>query len=97
MLEADGPVAREDDAVALVEIARSPVSGYLQVLGARLDSEGIPSHIVNENCNRMGAPFADVAGGARLMVDSRLAVAAREIVDLLDRGAFALRDGEPVG
>lgn len=81
----------------LVEVARSQIVGNLQVLGARLDSEGIASWIVNENTNRMGPQFSNAAGGARLLVRAALADDAREIAALLDAGAFALREDEDVG
>lgn len=80
---------------ALVEVARSPMIGYLQVLGARLAAEGIESLIVNEHSNGLGPQFADVAGGARLLVALPRAPDAREIIALVARGAFALGDGDP--
>ena len=85
------------DPSELVEIARSQEISELQMLSARLDSEGIPSLIVNENTNRMGPQFSNAAGGARLLVLAQYAPDAREIVALVKAGIFALRDDEDLG
>jgi len=86
--------AGEAGAAELVEVTRSQVLEELEVLGARLKSEGIPLVIVNANTNRMGPQFANAAGGARLLVPSQFAKYAKEIAALVKAGAFALRDGD---
>jgi hypothetical protein len=93
----DTRAANEGNPSELVEIARSQMFGNLEVLRARLDSEGIPSLIVNENSNRMGPQFSNTAGGARLLVLSQFADDAKQIVALLNAGAFVLGEGDDVG
>jgi hypothetical protein len=83
-----GPVDEEPS--DLVEVARSQALVELEVLAARLRSEGIPPLIVNENTNRMGPQFSNTAGGARLLVPSQFARDAMEIVALVKAGVFTL-------
>ena len=94
--EGDDPLVDEGEPSELVEVARSQVVAELEVLAARLNSEGIPPLIVNANTNRMGPQFSNAAGGARLLVPSQFANDAREIVALVKAGAFTLRDGDDV-
>lgn len=95
--ESDEPPADRHEALEPVEVARSHSVMELQLLAARLESEGIPSLIVNENTNRMGPQFSNSAGGSSLLVALQYAGDAREIVDLLNKGEFAIRDGEDLG
>jgi hypothetical protein len=95
-METEPRGAQDDSPSELVEIARSQLISDLQMLRARLDSEGIPSLIVNENSNRMGPQFSNTAGGARLLVLSQFALDAKQIVALLNSGAFALREDDDV-
>jgi hypothetical protein len=84
-----GPV-NDGEPSDLVEVARSQALVELEVLGARLRSEGIPPLIVNANTNRMGPQFSNAAGGARLLVPSQFAKDAMEIVALVKAGVFTL-------
>jgi len=92
--EVDSRPADRGEPSDLIEVARSQAFGELEVLAARLESEGIPPLIVNANSNRMGPPFSNSAGGSRLLVPSPFAKDAKEIVALLKSGAFILRDGD---
>jgi Putative prokaryotic signal transducing protein len=83
------PVDNEEPS-DLVEVARSQALVELEVLAARLRSEGIPPLIVNANTNRMGPQFSNAAGGARLLVPSQFAKDAMEIVALVKAGVFTL-------
>ena len=94
--DADQRTGDEGEPSELVEVARSQVVSELEVLCARLKSEGIPPLIVNANTNRMGPQFSNAAGGARLLVPSQFAKDATEIVALVNAGAFALGDSDDV-
>jgi len=94
---ADNLAVTEGEPSELVEVARSQVNVELELLGARLGGEGIPSFIVNANSNRMGPPFSNAAGGARLLVASQYEKDAKQIVALVKAGAFTLRDSDDVG
>jgi hypothetical protein len=82
-----------------VEVARSIASGpgELEILRARLASEGIPSYIADSNINGMNALWSIALGGTRLMVPAAHATAARDIISLVRSGAFELGDDEDVG
>jgi hypothetical protein len=80
-----------------VEVARALHPGRLEILRARLDSEGIPSFVADAETTRMNALWSIALGGARLLVESRFEAEARELIALLDAGAFALREGEDLG
>jgi len=58
----DNLAVDEAEPSELAEVARSQVNVELEVLGARLSAEGIPSLIVNANSNRMGPQFSNAAG-----------------------------------
>jgi hypothetical protein len=92
----DSDTADEAEPSELVEIARSQVVVELEMLAARLESEGIPSVIVNANTNRMGPQFSNAAGGARLLVQSQFARNAKDIIALVNSGVFTLGDGDDV-
>lgn len=80
-----------------VEVARALHPGRLEILRARLASEGIPSLVADGETTRMNALWAIALGGARLLVPAAREADAREIIALLDSGAFALREGEDLG
>jgi hypothetical protein len=44
----------------------------------------------------MGPQFSNAAGGARLLVPAQCAKDAKEIIALVNAGAFALRDSDDV-
>jgi len=75
-----------------VEVARSlsMVPGDLEILRARLASEGIPAFIADGNTTQMNALWTLALGGTRLMVPDAHARAAREILALLQSGVFDL-------
>jgi len=93
----DNLAVDEAEPSELAEVARSQVNVELEVLGARLSAEGIPSLIVNANSNRMGPQFSNAAGGSRLLVASQYEKDAKQIIALVKAGAFALKEGDDVG
>jgi hypothetical protein len=96
-------VAREDasdatgseETVTFVTLARSLAPGELQILRARLESDGIPAFVVDDNINRMTWSIA--VGGARLLVPQQFAAEARQIIDLVRSGRFSLRQDDDLG
>ena len=94
-LQVEDLIVKDGEGVA--EVARSQVNVELEVLGARLSAEGIPSLIVNANSNRMGPQFSNAAGGSRLLVASQYEKDAKQIIALVKAGAFALKEGDDVG
>jgi hypothetical protein len=86
-----------EEAVTFVTVARSLVPSDLHVLRARLEADGIPSFVVDDNITRMNSLWSVAVGGARLLVPERLAADARRIIEYVRSGRFALRDGDDVG
>jgi hypothetical protein len=95
--EGSGAALGKKPAVAFVTIARSFAPVELQILRARLEGDGIPSVIVDEDINRMNSLWSIAVGGARLLVPQPFAAAAKQIIDLLNSGALAVRDGDDTG
>ena len=96
-IDAAQPPADDDaagEAIAFATVARSLMPAELQVLRARLESEGIPAFVADGEINRMNALWSIAVGGARLMVPREFETEARQIIALLKAGRFALRDGE---
>ncbi|HUD24373.1 MAG TPA: hypothetical protein VMQ45_01705 [Burkholderiaceae bacterium] len=91
--DASGP----EETVTFVTLARSLVPGELQVLRARLESDGIASFVVDDNINRMTSLWSIAVGGARLLVPKQFAAEARQIIDLVKSGRLALREGDDTG
>jgi len=94
---ADNLAVTEGEPSELVEVARSQVNVELELLGARLSGEGIPSFHRQCEFESHGPPFSNAAGGARLLVASQYEKDAKQIVALVKAGAFTLRDSDDVG
>lgn len=62
----------------------------------RLESDGIPSFVIDDNIVRMNSLWSVAVGGARLLVPQPLAAEAREIIGLLRSGRFAIGEDEVV-
>jgi len=96
------PAERADDAtgpqapVTFATVARSLSPSELHILRARLEGDGIPSFVVDDNITRMNSLWSVAVGGARLLVPHEVAAEARQIIDHVKSGRFALRDGEDV-
>jgi membrane associated rhomboid family serine protease len=83
----------EQPAADFVEVARSKADGDLEAAAARLGAEGIPYRAV-----RSSRGFSEAAGTQilRLLVPSRFAADARQIISLVNSGAFSF-GGDEVG
>ncbi|MBI4997091.1 MAG: hypothetical protein HZC22_09375 [Rhodocyclales bacterium] len=88
--ETPEPLAEAEEAVTFVTVARSLIPADLYVLRARLEGDGIPSFVVDDNIVRMNSLWSVAVGGARLLVPGPLAADAREIISLLKAGRFAI-------
>lgn len=83
--------------VTFATVARSLIPSELHILRARLEGDGIPSFVVDDNITRMNSLWSVAVGGARLLVPQELAVEAKEIIDHVRSGRFALREGDDLG
>jgi hypothetical protein len=101
-----GPVLQDDEAAAATEpqetvtfvtLARSLVPGELQILRGRLESEGIPAFVIDDNINRMTSLWSIAVGGARLLVPQQFAAEARQIIGLVKSGKFSVREDDDTG
>lgn len=90
------PLPAVEEAVTFVTVARSLVLADLYVLRARLEGDGIPSFVIDDNIVRMNSLWSVAVGGARLLVPQPLAAEAREIIGLLRAGRFAIDEDEVV-
>ncbi len=84
------------EAVAFVTVARSLIPTELDILRARLEADGIPSFVVDDNITRMNSLWSVALGGARLIVARQFAAEARQIIGYVRSGKFALGAGEDV-
>lgn len=90
------PLPEAEETVTFVTVARSLIPADLYVLRARLEGDGIPSFVVDDNIVRMNSLWSVAVGGARLLVPQPLALEAREIIGLLRAGQFAIGEDEAV-
>jgi hypothetical protein len=86
-----------EETVAFVTVARSLIPSELHILHARLDGDGIPSFIADDNLTQMNPLWSIAVGGARLLVRQDRAEEAKQIIDLLESGRFALRESDGDG
>ena len=84
----------DEDPVILETVARSLMTSELEILRARLESEGIPSYVMDGNMNQAYSLIAPALGGARLQVPQEYAATAKEIIAALNSGVLAVRDGD---
>ena len=83
-----------EETVAFVTVVRSLIPSELYVLRARLESDGIPSYVVDDNLMQMNPLWAIAVGGARLLVHQDHAVDAIQIIRFLKSGKSALQDDD---
>lgn len=86
-----------EEAVTFVTVARSLVPSELHILRARLEGDGIPSFVLDDNITRMNSLWSVATGGARLLVPQRLAAEAKQIIEHVRSGRFSLRESDDVG
>ena len=86
--------AVNEETVIFVTVARSLILSELYVLRARLEGDGIPSYVCDDNLTQMNPLWAIAVGGARLLVHQDHAVDAIQIIRLLNSGKFALQDDD---
>lgn len=98
------PVKRIEDEVddrepkeetAFVTIARSFTPTEMHILRARLEADGIPAFVVDDNINQTNLLLSVATGGVRLQVAGQFAGEARRIVDEVKSGERALDHVEP--
>jgi hypothetical protein len=89
--------ADAEETVTFVTVARSLIPSELHILCARLEGDGIPSFVVDDNITRMNSLWSVAVGGARLLVPQPLAAAAKQIIAHVKSGRFALREGDDLG
>jgi len=70
----------DEETVTFVTVARSIVPSELYVLRARLEGDGIPSYVVDDNLTQMNPLWAIAVGGARLLVHQDHALDAIQII-----------------
>ncbi len=87
----------DDGAGEFIVVERSLAPGELEMLRARLQSEGIAALIADGDTNRMNPLWSIALGGTRLLVARDQADAAREIIALVKAGAFAIDEDDDVG
>jgi hypothetical protein len=83
-----------EETVTFVTVARSLIPSDLHVLHARLEGDGIPSLVVDDNIARMNSLWSVAVGGARLLVPQQFAAEANEVISLLRAGRFALGEND---
>jgi|SRR6266850_6812398 hypothetical protein len=88
--------ADAQDSVTFVTVARSLIPWELDILRARLESDGIPSFVVDGDVNRMNSLWSIAVGGVRLLVPQHLATEAKQIISHVRSGRFALGEGDDV-
>jgi hypothetical protein len=86
-----------EETVTLVTVARSLIPSELHILRARLEGDGIPSFVIDDNITRMNSLWSVAVGGARLLVPQQFAAEAKQIIEHVKAGRFALREGDDVG
>lgn len=86
-----------EEAVTFVTVARSLVPSELHILRARLEGDGIPSFVLDDNITRMNSLWSVAVGGARLLVPQQLAAEAKQIIEHVRSGRFSLRASDDLG
>jgi hypothetical protein len=88
----DGTAAEET--VVFETVARSLIPSDLHILCARLEADGIPAFVVDDNITRMNSLWSVAVGGARLLVPQSFATEAKQIIGYVRSGRFRLREGD---
>ena len=91
----EGPGSEE--AVRFVTVARSLIPSELHILRARLEGDGIPAFVVDDNITRMNSLWSVAVGGARLQVPQQRAAEAKQIIAYVKSGRFALGEDDDLG
>jgi len=86
-----------EETITFVTVARSLIPSDLQILRARLEADGIPSFVIDDNITRMNSLWSVAIGGAKLLVPQQLALEAKQIIGFVKSGRFALREGDDAG
>lgn len=77
----------------LLTIARCFSAIEAHILQGRLEAEGIPAVLADENLIQVNDLLNVAVGGVRIRVPSARAAEATAIVEAIRRGDFALADG----
>ena len=83
-----------EETVTFVTVARSLIPSELHILRARLEGDGIPSFVADDNTTQMNSLWSVAVGGARLLVNRELAEEAKQIIHLMKSGRFALQEND---
>lgn len=76
-------------------VARSLVPAEMQILRARLEADGIPVLLADENINQVHSLLCVATGGVRLQVPQACAEEARRIIAEVAAGRMALDEAAP--
>lgn len=88
--EEQPPEAQAPD--EFITVARFLVPLEAHILRARLEAEGIPAMLADENLVQINNLLAIAVGGVRVLVPTSFATAAEEVIRAVQRGEFTLND-----
>jgi hypothetical protein len=83
-----------DRGESFVTVARSLEPMQIEMLRARLEAEGIQTLVLDAGVVGANLLYSIAVGGVRLLVPRESAQAARLLIDLVQSGQLALREGE---
>lgn len=86
----EGPVPAGEDAGPLTTIERMLDPLQAQLVRALLQSEGIPCFLADQQTVQTNPLWTMLVGGVRLQVPQRLAQRAREVIEAMEQGRYAL-------
>jgi hypothetical protein len=93
-VQGDHRSSSEDESTSasgdLVMIARYSTALDAQLLQSRLEVEGVPAFVVDDNIVQMNAFLTMAVGGVRVLVPESCSARAREIARGVERGDYAL-------
>ena len=78
----------------IIYSAQDPTEAH--ILRARLEFEGIPTHVSDEHLNQVHSLMANALGGVRLWASHELAKDARQILAKILAGEFSIDESNPV-
>ncbi|MFI4940234.1 MAG: hypothetical protein ACHP7O_07835 [Burkholderiales bacterium] len=91
--EPDSPLPEEE--ASFETVARSYTPTDMHILRGRLEADGIPAFVVDDNINQTNSLLAVATGGVRLQVASHYAQEAARIIAEVKSGNRALENGVP--
>jgi hypothetical protein len=91
--EEDLPVSEEE--ASFETVARSFTPTEMHILRGRLEADGIPAFVVDDNINQTNLLISVATGGVRLQVDSRHAQEAAKIIAEVNSGDRTLENYPP--